>query len=197
MIDDPEPSHYSIDTSVLDPLWLDGMPEIEDEVRRAAVAALVLEQGLPIHPKATWEISIVMTDDALLQELNRDYRQKDRPTNVLSFPAWDGTAPALQAPEGAPLLLGDVFIARETLLREAEAQSKTALDHLRHLVIHGVLHLLGQDHEDESDAEIMESLEIRALAKLGVANPYDPLLYGDPGAAPDIDHMPVRGQKAS
>ena len=197
MNDDPEPSSHSIDTSVLDPLWRDGMPDVEDEARRAAAAALLLAHSLPIHPKVACEISLVLADDALLRELNRDYRQKDRATNVLSFPAWDEAARSFQAPEGAPLHLGDVFIARETLLREAEAQSKHALDHLRHLVVHGVFHLLGQDHQDEEDAEIMESLEVRALASLGVANPYHSRPDDDPAARLDREQVLAKGRKAS
>ena len=107
------------------------------------------------------EVSLVLTDDAAVQILNRDYRGKDRPTNVLSFPVVN-----------APGLLGDIVLSRETLVREAKIGEKAVHDHLTHLIIHGLLHLLGYDHETERDAVVMEALEVQALAKLGIANPY-------------------------
>ena len=114
-------------------------------------------------------VDITLTDDAAQRTLNRTWRGKDAPTNVLSFPAAD---PAMPAPPGAPLLLGDVVLAYETVRREAADQKKPFEDHLRHLVVHGVLHLLGYNHEDEADAAAMEAQEIAILAELGVPNPY-------------------------
>jgi probable rRNA maturation factor len=115
------------------------------------------------------ELAILLADDALVQRLNRDYRGKDKPTNVLSFPAADGSA----IPDGgAPLLLGDVVLAGETVSREARAQRKPMAAHLSHLVVHGVLHLLGYDHVRAGEARRMEALETEVLAGLGIADPY-------------------------
>ena len=112
------------------------------------------------------EISIRLTDDGEVQTLNAQYRGKDKPTNVLSFA--DG-GPA--APE-APRALGDVVIAFETTAAEAEAARIALADHLAHLVVHGTLHLLGFDHERARDAKVMEPMEVRALARIGIADPY-------------------------
>lgn len=107
------------------------------------------------------EVSIVLTDDAHIQALNRDYRGKDKPTNVLSFP------------QDEPSLLGDVIIAYETIAREAEEQNKSFSDHFTHMLVHGTLHLLGYDHEAEAEAEEMEALEVAILSDIGVKNPYE------------------------
>ena len=107
------------------------------------------------------EISVLLTDDAQMQALNHNYRDKDKPTNVLSFP------------QNEPAMLGDIVIAHETLIREAKNQHKAYEHHLTHLTIHSVLHLLGHDHEDDEEAEKMESLDIQILKKMGIKNPYD------------------------
>jgi probable rRNA maturation factor len=108
----------------------------------------------------------MLTDDAQIQELNRTWRAKDKPTNVLSFPAPE------QPGATGPRHLGDIALAYETLVRESEEESKELAHHFAHLIVHGVLHLLGYDHEVEAEAEIMEGLEIKALATLGIADPY-------------------------
>ncbi|MBI1260167.1 MAG: rRNA maturation RNase YbeY [Rhizobiales bacterium] len=110
------------------------------------------------------ELSIVLADDDFVQGLNRKWRQKDKPTNVLSFPAGENT--------GGTDHLGDIVLAFETISREAVEQKKTMADHFSHLVVHGMLHLMGYDHEDEGEAEDMESLERDILAGLGIADPY-------------------------
>lgn len=115
------------------------------------------------------EISIVLTDDNTIRALNRDYRGKDKPTNVLSFASLDGES-ALFPHAVAPL--GDVILAYETIEAEAADGKKSVRDHVRHLVVHGVLHLLGYDHETETEAHIMESLETKILEIMGVENPY-------------------------
>jgi probable rRNA maturation factor len=144
--------------------WLDVLPDAATVVRAAAEAALA-EAGAP----ADAEVTFLLTDDAEQQGLNGRFRGKDKPTNVLSFPA-----PAFAKPH-----LGDVALAFETCAQEAEAQSKPLEDHLSHLVAHGVLHLLGYDHESDAEAEAMEAVERKVMARLGVPDPY--LARGDDG----------------
>lgn len=161
-----------LEVSVEDPRWADALPGVEARLRALAEAAIAgAEQDDPDQvPEGPWEISMVLADDATVQGLNRDWRGKDKPTNVLSFAALDDDEAPL--PEGAPLLLGDIVLAFETCAREAEEQGKTLADHFAHLVVHGVLHLLGYDHEQDDEAEAMEALEVAVLARLGVADPY-------------------------
>jgi len=158
--------------SVTDERWraADGLAAA---VEQAAVAALA-GAGLPEGVAARAEVSIDLSDDASIQLLNRDYRGKDRPTNVLSFSGFDTMAEMGDGlgPEGPPILLGDVILAYETVAREAGEQHKPFLDHVRHLTVHGVLHLMGHDHEEEEEAEEMEALERRVLLGLGVPDPY-------------------------
>lgn len=137
--------------------WLLAVPDAVRRVMAAAEAALKAGKAPP-----DGEVSVLLTDDAEVKTLNADFRAKDRPTNVLSFPAPDFAAPHL----------GDVALALETCAREAKDQGKTLGDHLSHLVAHGVLHLLGWDHEIEAEAEAMEALEREVLAGLGIADPY-------------------------
>jgi probable rRNA maturation factor len=134
-------------------------------VAKAAVAALVAARptGLAGEMAAT----VLFGDDAQVAALNGTFRGKPQPTNVLSFPA-----PAEATEPGAPRYLGDVIIARETVLGEADAQQIPVLNHVQHLTIHGVLHLLGYDHQTDDEAAVMEALETRILADLGVADPY-------------------------
>jgi len=159
----------SIDIDIAAPMrqWMDVLPDAEELVRSAATAAWQAGGG---DPSAAVEVSVVLADDATVRALNRDHRGKDKPTNVLSFPIGGDGGPA------APMMLGDVVLACETVTAEAAAQGKSVADHLRHLVVHGVLHLAGHDHEDDAAAERMERLETRILADLGVGDPYE---YGD------------------
>ena len=134
---------------------------------RAALARGLSDRGIAA-PIAV-EIGVRLADDAEQRNLNRDWRGVDRPTNVLAFPAWEPGAPI---PSGAPLLLGDVVLAFETVAREARQQDKPLGDHLCHLVVHGVLHLCGYDHAGDEEAVAMEALEAAILAGLGVPDPY-------------------------
>lgn len=113
------------------------------------------------------ELSLLFTDDASIRTLNREWRGKDKPTNVLSFPAF----PVKPGSQPGPVL-GDVVLARETVFREAGEEGKSVEAHLSHLIGHGVLHLLGYDHETDGDAYLMEALERRILADIGIADPY-------------------------
>ncbi len=183
MSDDPDPCssnenpRISVAVTLLDPDWPRAVPAVEDLARRAAEAALATaaDSGAAkdVFSACDAEISLVLADDAMLRRHNRDYRNIDKPTNVLAFAA-------AETPGGrdGPLLLGDVLLARETLAREAREQGKRPADHFCHLVVHGVLHLLGQDHESETEARVMERLEVAALVRLGVADPYAAAVVG-------------------
>ncbi|MEI8144723.1 MAG: rRNA maturation RNase YbeY [Alphaproteobacteria bacterium] len=142
--------------SSLSERW-DDWPDAEAVVRRAVEAALA---DPTIKAPAEGEVSIALADDFAVQTLNRDYRGQDKPTNVLSFPTARGP------------LLGDIIIAHETLLREAKDDDLSPSDHLSHLTIHGLLHLLGYDHDTEAEAVAMEKLETAILARLGIRDPH-------------------------
>lgn len=133
---------------------------------RAAVGALAAVGRDP----ARHELALLACDDARIAELNAGFRDRAAATNVLSWPAFEGVPPM---PEGeAPLFIGDVAIAWETCLREAGEAGVSLADHATHLVVHGVLHLLGHDHVEDAEAEAMEKIETKTLASLGIADPY-------------------------
>ena len=158
------PRELTVEVSVPCPAWLKACGEAATLAEQAALLALQHERA----PGGS-VVDITLSDDDAQRTLNLTWRGKDSSTNVLAFPAAD---PASPAPPGAPLLLGDVVLAFETVSREAGEQDKPIADHLRHLVVHGVLHLLGDDHVDDRDAATMEAKEIAILAELGVPNPY-------------------------
>ena len=142
-----------IEVELEDAAWTAALPDAAAVAERAATAALGGVEG---------DVVVLLTDDATVRDLNARFRDKDRPTNVLSFPAAASAAPHL----------GDLVLAFGVCAAEAQAQGKTLADHLSHLTVHGVLHLLGRDHEDEAEAEEMEAEERTILASLGVADPY-------------------------
>lgn len=118
-------------------------------------------------------ISVLFTTDAEVHALNREWRDRDKPTNVLSFPMLERSELLRLLPEGPPVMLGDLALAFETCAREAEEKGVSLADHAAHLIIHGMLHLAGFDHVDsDAQAEQMETLEIKALAQMGIADPY-------------------------
>lgn len=150
-----------VDAVIEDARWEAlGLPALAGRAAAAALAAAGLDP-------AAEEIALLAADDARIAELNAAWRGKEGPTNVLSWPAAE--APA--AP-GEPRFLGDLALAWETCAAEAAAAGISPADHVTHLVVHGVLHLLGHDHEDDAEAEAMEALERKVLASLGVADPY-------------------------
>lgn len=161
---------FEIEVSIACSAWLVGCPDAEAIAGAAARLTLALApRGRSIAAGSCLAIGIRLTGDNEQRQLNLAYRGKDAPTNVLSFPLAHITDPA---PPNSPVLLGDVVLALETVRQEAEAQQKPLADHLRHLVVHGVLHLLGFDHESDVEAAAMEAREIEILARLGVPDPY-------------------------
>jgi probable rRNA maturation factor len=158
----PAPSRLALDVAEDSPLW-GGLPDAEALAERA-VAAAAHFGGVRLLAGA--EVSLLLTDDAHMREINREWREKDRPTNVLSFPAVQPDKVS------ASPFLGDIAVAYETLVREARDDHTTVSDHFLHLVVHGFLHLLGYDHIETDDAERMERLEVEILAALGVQDPY-------------------------
>jgi probable rRNA maturation factor len=163
----------ALEIVIEDARWAD-LP-IDAVAPRAVSAAL---SCLGLDPEAC-EIALLACDDARIAALNADFRGKAQPTNVLSWPAWDlsaeteGDAPlAPEADMTGEIALGDIAIAWETCAREATEQGKTMKDHVTHLIVHGLLHLLGYDHVRDRDATIMEELEARILGTMGIDDPY-------------------------
>jgi probable rRNA maturation factor len=156
----PRRGMVAIDIVVASSLWTE-QPSVKALLRRA------IREAASVTSTAVGEIAIVLSDDAAIRALNRDWRGKDAATNVLSFPAGEpgGT-------RGIPRLLGDIVIAYETTQREARAEHKPFMDHLVHLAVHGFLHLAGYDHAADEQAAAMERLEAAILARLGVPDPY-------------------------
>lgn len=152
----------AVDVSVEAGDWPAG--EDLEALASACVAAGVVRLGLQ---EADSELSVLFTDDAAIRALNAEWRGKDRATNVLSFPAFEISPGDPPGP-----LLGDIAIACETVRAEAELEGKPFDNHLRHLIVHGFLHVLGYDHENDADAEKMEDAERAILADMGVPDPY-------------------------
>lgn len=162
--EDPLSSPIEITLHIKDERWEERIPNISTLTQKAVSKTLqFLQLGI-----LDLEMSVVFADDPFLQEYNVRYRGKDKPTNVLSFSAL-GTP--LVVKEGDNL--GDIMIAYETMEKEAQAQGKTLQDHTVHIIVHGVLHLIGYNHEEDDEAEKMEKTEIEILKTLGVQNPYE------------------------
>lgn len=159
----------TIEFALEDDAWTEAAPWYREVALRAAESALT---AAGVRPQDV-EISALLCNDERIANLNADFRGKPSPTNVLSWPA-EHTIPedAPQAPEDG--FLGDVALARETIVSEAALQHVTVDAHFAHLFAHGVLHLLGYDHETDADAEVMEGVERAALAAMGIADPYAP-----------------------
>ena len=149
------PSPDSIETLSRDPRW-----DADDEDWPSLAEKTLSAVNVALKPERRGEIALLLDDDAALQALNAQWRGKDKPTNVLSFPAPPGP------------MLGDIAVSRDTLAREAAEQGKTFRDHALHMIVHGLLHLHGFDHETDDEAGAMEALETQILATLGVDDPY-------------------------
>ena len=161
-----QPDNLTLDILVDDPAWREIYAGLEDSLRQAVATGLACA-GV----EGPVEVSILLTGDDRQQRLNADHRNMDRPTNVLSFP--QGPAPQNSAPApNEPRHLGDISLARGVIAAEAARDGKTVFDHASHLAIHGLFHLLGYDHGDGPAAAQMEALEVAALARLGIADPY-------------------------
>ncbi len=216
------PDRVEIALSIEDERWEASVADVEMLCERSARSALAAAhaQDPDWLPAGPIEMSVILADDDTVQELNKNYRGKDKPTNVLSFALYadggdeegeeedyegedqeedgpdgepdDGDVEFLSPDAPVPVILGDVILAFETVEREAREQRKAFADHLAHLVTHGVLHLLGYDHIEDSEAEQMERLETQILSGLGIADPYAGLPEGhrapdDPGGSAAYD----------
>lgn len=156
----------SADVEISIAIDAEGWPGEADLERLVGAVVAAVAAEVPDLASGSTELSVVFTDDDAIRSLNARWRGKDKPTNVLSFPAVQGDT------AGLPPMLGDIVLARQTVEAEAGLEKKPFDHHLSHLVAHGLLHLLGYDHEDEGQAEIMEALERRALARLAIPDPY-------------------------
>ena len=171
----------SINTKIWPDLLVAGFQQaaltmLDDILSEFANTKVNAKTSTKVSAKAS--VSLWLCDDAQMRKLNQQHRQIDKPTNVLSFPAYDmagymaGDTAGQQIDGDAPALLGDIVIAAEAVMREADDMQMPVADHLIHLFVHGMLHLFGHDHIDDELAETMEKLEVKFLANIGVPNPY-------------------------
>ena len=162
----------SVETHAATP-WPDAL-DWEVRAGEAVAAALSLTPYASLADAAPHvEVAVRLTDDAEVHTLNRDFRGKDKPTNVLSFPqVQHDLLEGLANSDDGEILLGDIVLARETCVREAEEKGISIVDHATHLIVHGALHLVGYDHETEAEGDEMEALETRILARLAIPDPY-------------------------
>lgn len=151
---------------------IDGWPGTIDWAGLAERSLEAAEDVAPELGNPRLSASVLFTVDEEVHALNREWRMKDTPTNVLSFPMIERPVLLALPTEGGPEMLGDIALAWETCLREADAKKIPLENHAAHLLVHGLLHLAGHDHQGDSDAEIMEALEIKALALMDIADPY-------------------------
>jgi probable rRNA maturation factor len=163
---------FDLEVVTEEPGWLTELPEVVDLCRAAAKAAFAAAGGHRLVSGGSAEACLLLSHNARIKALNNAFRGRDEPTNVLSFPSAEPDVLAAIGADGFPTTLGDIIIALETTTAEAALEAKSLGDHLRHLVVHGTLHLLGYDHATMPEAAEMEALEIRALATLDIADPY-------------------------
>ena len=156
---------------------IDGWPSAakggHDWADLAEAAMEAVQEVEPLLDNERLSASLLFTVDEEVQTLNREWRTKDKPTNVLSFPMLTREELAAMTPQGGPEMLGDIALAYETCAREAKEKGIALKSHAAHLIVHGLLHLAGHDHvESDAQAAAMEALEVKALAKMGIADPY-------------------------
>lgn len=162
-------THSFVTVQIDSPDWAKWHSEEEWSAFFRKISSPILEY---FHLNGDLEISVFLTNDNYVHTLNRDYRSKDYPTNVLSFPQYTFQEIQFLEKEGKTLLLGDVVLALETIQKEVLEQDKLFMNHVVHLYIHSILHLLGFDHVEDDEAEDMEKLEVYFLEHLGLQNPY-------------------------
>lgn len=148
--------------------WKKAFPRMKRKIEEAAAIAFLMAKKPRGLKKGALEVNILLANDTTIKKLNRDFRGMDKATNVLSFPA----APLPKKMKTESVLLGDIILASGTVRREVKAENKTLESHTIHLVVHGLLHLLGYDHMKAKDAKVMEKLECDILAVLGYPDPY-------------------------
>ena len=159
------PAGAVIEASIDTKIWPDALVNSFQQT-----APKIFDEILAMHDSAPAIVSLCLCDDLQMQQINRQHRQIDKATNVLSFPVYDMRSDKIDP--AVPALLGDIVIAAETVVREADAMQIPVADHLMHLFVHGRLHLFGYNHIENDMAEAMETLEIQFLAEVGIANPY-------------------------
>jgi probable rRNA maturation factor len=157
-------SEFHIDIAIKDPRWSSALPQNQNIVQKAVEAGMTTMAREQLDIQLFDELSVAFVSDNEIQSLNKQFRSKDKPTNVLSFPGlvMDGKCP----------MLGDIVLGYETVTREAKERALSLKEHVMHLIVHGLYHLQGFDHENDVDATEMEALEIRTLEVLGISNPY-------------------------
>lgn len=161
-----EGERLALEIDIADPRWQTAWPGMD-----IAISALLTELAGQIEaPDNRWAANVLFCDDAAQKGLNAQFRNKDATTNVLSFPAGDILTPA---PTTCPLELGDISVAFETVASEARDANISFEHHACHMIVHGLLHLLGHDHQTDADASAMESIETDVLSRVGIRNPYD------------------------
>lgn len=151
-----------------DKKWKSLVAASQDSFRKALEAAF----NALVLPRREFAVAVSFVDDAEIQKLNGEFRYKDKPTNVLSFPMIEEFSDFSLHPKQIPIELGDIVLAFETIENEARMEDKTMSDHVCHLLVHGLLHLFGYDHMTKKDEKEMEALEVSILGDLGISNPY-------------------------
>ena len=172
------PDNIDLDIAVEASVWQDQLPDYETRIEACLLQIMAhVPEARTFERLPHLELSILLCDDQHIQQLNRDYREKDKATNVLSFPSLSEEEIDLYLSDSGqvpdfPLALGDIIFAYETIKGEALDQGKSLADYFSHLCLHGMLHLLGYDHIEEGPASEMEALETRLLSKLSIDDPY-------------------------
>ena len=166
----------SVESTIMDSSW-EEQKDVVGSIKKTIETAIHYAESLPNTENKNLEVSLALASDDLIRVLNKEYRNIDKATNVLSFAQHDDTdeddfSKAHEEARPDTYLLGDIILSYETIVKEAQEQNKTIYDHTMHMLVHGTLHLLGYDHEEENQATIMEGLEVEILQELNIANPY-------------------------